>query len=84
MLIGTSVGRRDEGASVHEYTRITIIHQKGQVLASEGQACVGEDLSYVGATRVDVDVSGVPAGDFTRPPLPTVVVDRPPAASPRQ
>jgi hypothetical protein len=76
--------RRDDGAAVHEYTRITIVNQKAQVLASEAQACVGEDLSYVGATRVDVDVSGVPPGDFTTPTLPTPIVDRPPAASPRR
>jgi len=80
-----NVARHDEGGSVHEYTRLTIIHQKAQVLASEGQACVGEDLAYVGATRVDVDVSGLPPGDFTGPAAPTIpdhVTDRPPQASP--
>jgi len=80
-----NVARHDEGASVHEYTRLTIIHQKAQILGAEAQACVGEDLAYVGATRVDVDVSGVPPGDFTGPTAPTVpdhVVDRPPQASP--
>jgi hypothetical protein len=81
--LSEAVQRQDEGASVHEYTRITIIHQKAQVLAGEAQACVGEDLSYVGATRVDVDVSGVPPGDFTSPTLPPPIIDRPPAASPR-
>jgi len=83
-----NVARRDEGGSVHEYTRITIIHQKAQVLAAEGQACVGEDLAYVGATRVDVDVSGVPSGDFTQPspPLRPALapgITRPPPASPQ-
>jgi hypothetical protein len=65
-----ATARKDEGATVHEYTRLTIIHQKAQVLASEAQGCVGEDLGYVGATKVDVDVEGVPAGDFTQPPAP--------------
>jgi len=65
-----NVARHDEGGGVHEYTRLTIIHQKAQVLASEGQACVGEDLAFVGATRVDVAVGDVPGGDFTQPGVP--------------
>jgi len=86
-----NVARHDEGGGVHEYTRLTIIHQKAQVLASEGQACVGEDLAYVGATRVDVDVSGVPPGNFTTPSIePPAIggINRPPPPaapmSPRQ
>jgi hypothetical protein len=84
-----AISRRDDGASSHEYIRITIVHQKAGVLGAESQACVGEDLSYVGATRVEVeqpygavDPTG-PAG-FT----PTDVgaldhdVDRPPQATP--
>jgi hypothetical protein len=70
--------RNDEGASLHEYTRITIVHQKAQVLMGEAQACAGEDLSYVGATRVDVDVANVPPGDYTTPPLAPVIVPSPP------
>lgn len=77
-----SIGRQDEGASFHEYTRITIVNQNVNVLASEAEACVGEDLSYVGATRVDVDVEGVPVGDPTQPGTPTPDVSRPPRASP--
>jgi hypothetical protein len=64
-----AIGRRDDGAGVHEYTRLTIVYQKVQVLVAEGEACVGEDLSFVGSTRVDVDITGVPAGDTTQPPL---------------
>jgi hypothetical protein len=78
-----AISRRDEGQSVHEYTRVTIVNQKAQVLGAEGQACVGEDLSYVGATKVDVeqpygteDPTG-PRSDDINP-----AVDRPPAASP--
>jgi len=77
-----AISRRDEGASVHEYTRLTIIQQKATVLGDEGQACVGEDLAFVGATRVDVEDTGIPPGTFTEPPPPPFVVDRPPSASP--
>jgi hypothetical protein len=74
--------RRDEGASVHEYTRITIINQKVQVLGAEAQACVGEDLSYVGTTRVDVEVEGIPPEDPTQPTPSRPDISRPPSASP--
>jgi hypothetical protein len=77
-----AIGRQDEGAAFHEYTRVTIVNQNVQVLASEADACVGEDLSYVGATKVDVDVEGVPTGDPTEPGFPTPDVSRPPSASP--
>jgi hypothetical protein len=79
-----AIGRRDEGQSVHEYTRVTIVHQKAQVLGAEGQACVGEDLSYVGATKVEVEHPGV-EGDPTGPWSglePDPGFDRPPSASP--
>ena len=77
-----AIARADEGAYFHEYTRITIVNQNVQVLGSEAEACVGEDLSYVGATRVDVDVDDVPTGDPTQPGSPTPDLSRPPAASP--
>jgi len=80
--LAEAVNRRDDGGSAHEYTRITIVHQKAQLLASEAQACVGENLAYVGTTRVDVEVTGVPPEDFTNPPAPDHTSDRPPTASP--
>jgi flagellar hook-associated protein FlgK len=84
-----AINRHDDGATSHEYIRITIVHQKAGVLGAESQACVGEDLSYVGATRVEVEQ---PYGD-TNPTgpagfSPTNVdsldhdVDRPPQATP--
>jgi flagellar hook-associated protein FlgK len=79
-----AIGQRDEGQSVHEYTRVTIVNQKAQVLGAEGQACVGEDLSYVGATKVEVEHPGI-EGDPTGPWTvgePEPGFDRPPSASP--
>jgi hypothetical protein len=77
-----AINRRDEGASAHEYSKITIVNQKAQVLGAEGQACVGEDLAFVGATRLEIEVDGVAPGDFTEPTPPTQIVDRPPSATP--
>lgn len=74
--------RKDEGGGLYEFTRITIVHQKIQVLVAEAEACAGEDLRYVGATRVDVEIDGIPPDDFTQPGPPRSDLDRPPAASP--
>ncbi len=78
-----AIGRQDESTAFHEYTRLTIVNQNVQVLANEAEACVGEDMSYVGATRVDVNVEGVPVGDPTQPTAPRIpTILRPPKASP--
>jgi hypothetical protein len=49
-----SISRADEGERTHEFTRLTIINQKVLVLGAEAENCIGEDLSFVGSTRVDV------------------------------
>lgn len=77
-----SIARADEGARTHEFTRLTIVNQKVLVLGTEAENCIGEDLSFVGATRVDVEVDpGIPTSDPTLPPTPGIDVSRPPPAS---
>jgi hypothetical protein len=77
-----NVARGDEGGRIHEFTRLTIINQKISVLGAEAENCIGEDLSFVGATRVDLDIDpNIPREDPTQPALPTTPIDRPPAAS---
>jgi hypothetical protein len=82
-----NVARSDEGGRTHEFTRLTIINQKVLVLGAEAENCIGEDLSFVGATRVDIDVDpSIPRDDPTQPPTPSTSIERPPerptAASP--
>jgi len=79
--------RQDEGEELHEYTRVTIINQKVQVLRTEADACVGAETNYVGATRVLVETPpGIAENpDQIQPAAPPVtVVERPPPASPYQ
>jgi hypothetical protein len=78
-----SIARNDEGARTHEFTRLTIVNQKVLVLGTEAENCIGEDLSFVGATRVDVEVDpGIPTSDPTiPPPTPGIDITRPPPAS---
>ena len=75
--------RSDEGARNHEFAKLTITYQKVVVLGQEAEACIGEEISYVGATRVDTDLDrDIPQDDPTvTPPSPLPVV-RPPIASP--
>ncbi len=82
-----SVSRRDESTELHEYTRITIINQKAQVLRTEADACVGAETNYVGPTKVVVEApEGLNATvDQPAPPAPPItIIERPPVASPFQ
>jgi hypothetical protein len=78
-----SITRADEGGRAHEFTRLTIVNQKVLVLGTEAENCIGEDLSFVGATRVDVEVDpSLPQNDGTNPGFPTINEERVPDASP--
>ena len=78
-----AVTRADEGERTHEFTRLTIVNQKVQVLGAEAENCIGEDLSFVGATRVDIDIDpNIPTYDPTLPPAPGTDIERPGEASP--
>lgn len=78
-----AVTRVDEGERTHEFTRLTIVNQKVQVLGAEAENCIGEDLSFVGATRIDVEVDpNIPQYDPTLPPAPGIDIERPGEASP--
>lgn len=70
----------------HEFAKLTIAYQKITVLHQEAEACIGEEISFVGTTQVDVDVDkDIPAEDPTEVPPPLGIVDiivRPPLASP--
>ncbi len=80
-----AIARHDDGARVHNLERQNIVHQKVLVLGTEAEGCAGEDVSYVGATKVDVDIDpSIPQEDPTVPGVVTVVplAPRPPEASP--
>jgi hypothetical protein len=77
-----TIAKNDEGGRTHEFTRLTIVNQKVMILGTEAENCIGEDLSFVGATRVDVEVDpNIPTTDPTVPPTPSVDLVRPPPAS---
>jgi hypothetical protein len=81
--LSLQIAKGDDQARQHEFTRMTILYQKVVTLGTEAEQCIGEDVSYVGATRVDVEIDpSIPPTDPTEPALPVPDVQRPPEASP--
>ncbi|MSP59312.1 MAG: hypothetical protein EXR72_03045 [Myxococcales bacterium] len=79
-----AISKNDVATRMHEFTRITILHQKVSVLGTEAQNCIGDSEIYVGNARVDVEVDpSIPAADVTDPGFPVLDVTRPPQASSR-
>ena len=79
-----TVARGDEGGRTHEFAKLTIVYQKVTVLAQEAEACIGEEIAYVGRTRVDVQVDPDidQQHDPTVEPPVALPLIRPPVASP--
>jgi hypothetical protein len=81
--LNEAMARGNEGERQHEFTRMTILYQKVTVLGTEAENCVGEEPSYTGDTKVDVDIDpNIDNDDPTEPHLPLPDVTRPPEASP--
>jgi hypothetical protein len=51
---------RDDDARTHEFSKVTISAEKIQALRNEAETCIGEDLTYVGPTDVEVDAPEMP------------------------
>ena len=50
-------------------SRYKIVEEKVITLGTEAEGCIGEDVNYVGATRVDLEIDpGIPQDDPTIPP----------------
>ena len=54
-----SAARRDKETADHEYTKVSIAHQKVESLSMEAEGCAGEALHYTGDTRVEVSAEGI-------------------------
>lgn len=81
--LNTAVSRGDDGARQHEFLRLTILVQKVIVLGTEAENCIGEDVSYVGETKVEVDVDpSIPDVPTEPEPVPPMDVTRAPEATP--
>jgi hypothetical protein len=78
-----AIRRDNEGGAFYQYSRLAILNQNVQTLVMEANGCIGADLSFVGAVRVDVTTEGVPGGDPTQEEEEEIPgITRPPPASP--
>lgn len=79
-----AAARNDSDARNHEFSKLTIAYQKVTVLGQEAEACIGEEISYVGKAKVSVSVDPDVArqGDPTVEDVPALPTYRPPLASP--
>src|SRR5262245_50993323 len=50
----------DDEARYHEYTKITISSEKIRAMRDEADACVGEELTYLGETEIVVNSPEIP------------------------
>ena len=82
--VETAAANHDDGARAHGFERTNIVYQKVLVLGTEAEGCVGEDVSYIGSTRTDIEVDpNIPVEDPTVPPAGIIPnAARPPEASP--
>lgn len=80
--LNEAVAKSDDGGRQQEYTRVTILYQKVLVLGTEAENCIGEDLSYIGAVKVELVIDPtIPQADVTAFDFPSLDTTRPPVAS---
>ncbi len=78
-----AIARGDEDARYHEFGRITIAYQQAQVLSTEAENCIGEDLTFLGPTTVTVEEPNVPEDPTLQQGPDFPVVQPLPVASPQ-
>jgi hypothetical protein len=73
----------DNSRGLHEYTKISLAHDRTVELSRQSETCAGETLTYSGDTIVDVTIEpGVP--DPTEPGFGELPIDVPTDFSPLQ
>jgi len=77
-----AISLNDNDRRMHEYRVLVVVYQKIQSLRMEVEACIGEEMGYMGAPAVTVVRDpGMTPQDFTEVDLPDPFLDRPPHAS---
>lgn len=50
-----SISNRDKDATYHQFSQVTISAENTRTLGEEAEACIGEEIKFVGPTEVQVD-----------------------------
>jgi hypothetical protein len=80
--LSLAIAGADEGERYHRYTVIKISGEKITTLRDEAEACVGEEISYLGPLSVNVDQPDVPDDPTADIPWDNEPIDPPGYASP--
>jgi len=83
--LSAAISTGDEGERYHRFSVVTISAEKVHVVREEAEACVGEEISYLGPSEIDVDEPDLPDDPTEPDPFPGDnggVIDPPGYASP--
>lgn len=80
--LSLAIASGDEGERYHRYTVIKIAGEKIAGLRDEAEACVGEEISYLGPLSLNVDEPDVPDDPTVEDPWDNGPIDPPGYASP--
>jgi hypothetical protein len=81
-----AVAKREPSAAEHEFTKVSIAHQKVDQLRAEAEECIGQ-LAFRTDENLSVEVetpADLPQTDPTLPAQPPPLTVRPPPSSPTQ
>ncbi len=72
--------RSDKDLTSHEFTILSVLHQRAEQLDGEAKQCIGKEVGFVGESSVKGSVDpGMPEDDVTA--LPNLVVVNPPVCA---
>lgn len=77
-----AIAEGDDAERYHRYSIITISGEKIDGLEDEAQACVGEEIDYLGPLDIDVDAPGIPDDPTVDDPFDGDTIEPPGYASP--
>jgi hypothetical protein len=62
-----AIAAGDRDAQVHQYSQIKLAHERATGERDEAEACIGEEIVFIGPTKVDVDGPAMPDDPTTDP-----------------
>jgi hypothetical protein len=84
VTLQAAIARSEASSARHEFTKVSIAHQRVQQLRTEAEECIGQ-LAFQTDQNLSVEVdapSDLPGGDPTHPDQPPPITISPPPASP--
>lgn len=77
-----AIATQDDAERYHRYTIVTVSAEKVRGLRDEAEACIGDELSYLGPLDIDVDSPDVVDDPTSEDPFDDFVIEPPGYASP--